>query len=259
MRTSYRRLVRLALVLVSVNSADPVGAQVLGTDPDATRADLERALSDLERSSASTAYSISLRSKARAEAGTVRSRLTAGDFRVGDRIRVRVGGPAALVDSALTVDDSLALVIPGIKRVALRGVLRSELEATILRELSDVVRQAEVSAQPLLRVAVLGQVLTPGFQSVPAEAFLDELITGAGGTSPVASITRMRLSRGDTVLMESSELQEAIARGRTLGDLGLRDGDALIIPPQPAPWDRASVLQLASFLIGPLLTLVVVR
>lgn len=225
----------------------------------ADRAELTAALEVLDASAASTAYSERLRDRAREDAAQVRHRLTAGDFSVGDRIQLRVSGPTQLVDTTLTVGDSLILNVPGIKQVRLYGVLRSELESALTRDLGEVVRQVQVSAHPLIRIAVLGQVTTPGFLAVPPETLVDQLITLSGGPAPTAALDNMSVVRRDTVLWDGDELSGAIARGRTVAALNLRDGDALVVPPQGAPWDRAAVLQIASFFIGPLITILVVR
>lgn len=237
-----------------------VGAPLLSLSArNATRAELQAALRLYENSAASPAYSDRILSQARAEASAVRTRLANGDFHVGDRIHLSVQGPTQLVNDTLTVGDSLILNVTGIRPVRLHGVLRSELHSVLLRDLGEVVREVRVSARPLMRVAVLGQVLRPGFQSVPSETLVDQLITGAGGPAPTAALDKLRLMRGDTVLFEGAELSRAIAESQTLGALDLRDGDVLVVTPQGAPWDRNGILQVASFFVGPLLTILVVR
>jgi protein involved in polysaccharide export with SLBB domain len=230
-----------------------------GSARSATRSELQGELSLLERSVTSPAYSERTRAKAREQAAVVRARLTNGDFRVGDRIRLRVVGPTQLVDSTLTVGDSLILPVPGIREVRLYGVLRSELTPRLVRDLGEVVRQVQVSAQPLLRIAVLGQVVTPGFQAVSAETLIDQLITLAGGPTAGAGMDAIQLTRGDTVLMTGAQVSASIAEGRTLGALDVRDGDTFVVPPVRAPMDRTAVLQIVTLFIGPVLTLLAVR
>ena len=151
------------------------------------------------------------------------------------------------------------MAVPGIRQVRLYGVLRSELQSVLARDLGEVVKQVEVDAHPLLRIAVLESVTTPGFRAVPSETLLDQLITWSGGPTSTAGMDRMQLVRGDTVLMEGAAVMAAIARGSTLDALDLRDGDVLVVPVQGAPWDRAAVLQIAFLFATPLLTLFLVR
>ena len=96
-------------------------------------------------------------------------------------------------------------------------------------------------------------------EKLPPETLIDQLITLSGGPAPTAALDNMSVVRRDTILWDGDELSGAIARGRTVAALNLRDGDALVVPPQGAPWDRAAVLQIASFFIGPLITILVVR
>jgi len=253
-----RALLALAgfLLLSSRADAQPAAGQNARL---ATRAELHSALSLYDSSAASPAYSERTRARARAQASAVRSRLLNGDFRVGDRILLFVQGPTQLVDSTLAVGDSLVLDVPGIRRVRLHGVLRSELESVLLRDVGEVVREPRVTARPLLRLAVLGQVIRPGFVSVPSQMLVDQLITESGGPSLTADLGKLRFVRGDTTLLEGVAVSRAITQGSTLDALELRDGDALIVPLQSAPWDRGTVMQIAGFVLTPLLTLVAVR
>lgn len=254
MRTTLLAVVTLA---ISVPALAQSPAQTSARR--ASRAELESALQLYERTDSSSAYSERTRARARAQAAAVRARLAAGDFRVGDRVQLRVVGPTQLVDSTLAVSDSLTLDVPGIRSVSLNGVLRSELQSVLTRDLGEVVLQAQVTARSLLRVAVVGFVVTPGYLSVSSETLVDELITLAGGPAATAGIEKMQLVRGETVLMQGDQVTRAIAEGATLDALDVRDGDVLVVPPQAAPWDRAATLQIASFVLGPLITIFALR
>jgi hypothetical protein len=253
-RTVGFSLLACALLPAMVAAQDP-GAD----DWRATRAQLERRAQDLERAAASPAYGERLRANARAQLQLVRRRLADGDFRIGERILVRIDGQTVQVIDTLMVQDSLIVAIPNIRRVRLEGVLRSELEALMTREVGAVVLNAVVSAQPLMRVAVFGQVADPGYLSVPADTRVDQLITIAGGPTMDADIGKARLVRGDTVLVDAKAIQLAIAEGRALSTLDLRDGDALMVPEQPLPWNRESTLQIISMIVMPLITIVLIR
>lgn len=213
----------------------------------------------LERSAASPAYGARLRARARADLAQLQARLSAGDFAVGQRIFVRVDGAASVFNDTLTVLDSLILDIPGVRRVRLAGVLRSELEPMVLGEVRQVVLNARVNVRLLTRVAVLGAVTSPGFFAVPAETLLDQMLAFARGPAPTAAIERLRVVRGDTVLMQGQAVLAAIADGRTLEGLDLRDGDALVVPLANPPWDRASLFSIAGIFLAPLITILVVR
>jgi protein involved in polysaccharide export with SLBB domain len=225
----------------------------------ATRGQLEQRAQALERSAASPAYGERLRASARSQLAVVRHRLSAGDFRLGERILVDIQGQTVSVLDTLTVQDSLIVAIPNIRRVRLHGVLRSELEELMTREVGAVVLNAVVRAQPLMRLAVFGQVANPGYVSVPADTRVDQLITIAGGPTVGADIANVRLARGDTVLVDSKAISIAIAEGRALSTLALRDGDALILPESPPPWNRESTLQIISMFLMPIITIVLIQ
>ncbi len=239
--------------------ASPLSSQTAVLhDRGATRDELTAAAGVAERLATSAAYSERTRARARGAAQAIRLRLTDGDFRVGDQVRVDITGPVPVNDT-LAVRDSLILEIPGIRRVRLHGVLRSEIETTLLREVREVVRDANVTARPLVRVAVFGLVTQPGYFSVVPETRIDELITLAGGPAGEAATDRLQLMRGDTLLLDGTRVQLAISRGETLDALGVQEGDALRVPQRAAPWDRASTLQIVTMLVTPLLTLFAVQ
>ncbi len=257
-RISGPTVVVLAIALTAVGArADAQSAP--STSRSATRAQLEASVQVLERTASSTAYGERTRAKARAEMVRVRSRLANGDFTVGQRIWVRLDGQPTLFNDTLTVRDSLYLDIPNVRRIPLGGVLRSELEAKVTAEVAQVVRDARVQVWPLTRVAVLGSVTNPGFFQVPSQTLLDHLITLAGGPTSTSAIERLRVMRSDTVLMQGPAVLTAIAEGKTLDELDLRDGDALMVPQGNPPWDRASILSIAGIFLAPLITILVAR
>ena len=177
----------------------------------------------------------------------IRRRLTEGDFRVGDLIVLRIEGQLTVNDT-MTVLDGLRVSVPQFRQVALAGVLRSELELRLRTELTDVVRNATVTARPLMRLAVLGSVTRPGYLSVPSETTVDGLLMLAGGPLPTAAVNEMNLTRADTVLLKASTTRSAVTQGLTIGQLELTDGDALLVPLKER-WDRAAVLQIVGLAV----------
>lgn len=248
----------LAAGLLALTNAASVDAQV-APGRGATRAEIEASAQSLELAVASTAYSAELRAGARTELAAVRRRLQEGDFRVGERVAVTVSSGSPIVDTTLTVLDSLILDIPGIRRVRLYGVLHSELQPLLARQVAEVVRDAQVAARPLMRIAVLGAVSQPGFLQVPSDLLVDQLLTAAGNPTAQAQVRRMRFMRGDTVLVDGPETMAAITEARTLTSLDLRDGDVLMVPQAGAPWDRATTLQIIGTFVMPIVTILVLN
>lgn len=259
-RSSSFAILMLGILVLSLVVAPDASAQQSTTGGRfATRAELEATAQTLERAAASPAYSARLRGQAQRDLAQVRRRLISGDFLIGERIHVTVSATETNFDDTLTVRDSLVVEIPGIRRFSLAGVLRAELQERAHREVNAVVRNASVTARPLMRIAVLGAVTAPGFFAVTPETLVDQLLMLAGSPDANAPFERLRFMRADTVLMEGKDVLRAIADGRTLGSLDLRDGDVLRVPSGAAPWDRASTLQIVTVFAAPLIALLLTR
>lgn len=224
----------------------------------ATRTELEAALEQRNAWAASTAYSEPLRAEARQEAQLIRDRLRDGDFRVGDRMFLRVEGAVAFADT-VTVVSGPRIIVPGLATVDVRGVLRSELRQRAQDTFRQTVLDATVTVQSFARVAVFGSVQNPGYQQVSFDARVDEILTAAGGPVGDSRPDRFSIMRADTVLVNASAVALAIADGRTVGDLALRDGDYLLVKPVPLPWDRASLVNLAAIFVAPVITTLLIR
>lgn len=240
--------------------ATDLGAQTpaRGSNPAATREQVLAEAQRLEAFSASTAYGPRLRRRAADEAANLRRRLESGDFRTGDRIFVRVSGSATFADTVV-VDDSTAVFIGSFGSVSLASALRSEAPTRVKDRARATARDAEVVVQPLLRVAVFGPVAAPGYLHSPMDARLDDVLSRAGGPLQTADPMRMRVVRGGVEQLSSVAVRAAIVSGRTLADLGIRDGDFLVLEPARAPWDRTSTFQIAGLIVGPLLTAALLR
>ena len=180
-----------------------------------------------------------------AESTVVRMRLDQGDFRVGDRVLLTVQDPAPLrgavdrgavkseeqqLSDTFTVGGSQELLLPVVGRVGLKGVLRSELEPTLVREITRFIRDPVVHAQALISVGVTGEVARPGYYAVPGDAVVAMLLTAAGGPTKDAEMNKLKLDRAGKTLWEGNEFRRAIAEGRTLEDLRVQAGDQLIVP-----------------------------
>lgn len=250
----------LALLALAICAPAPAIAQRDdNSDWRATRAELQAEASLLERAATSPAYGPGTQGRARSRLAAVRQRLAEGDFNVGERLLVDVRGTGLTLTDTLVVQDSLYVNIPNVRRVSLRGVLRSELELVVANEVREVVRGATVRAAPMMRLVVVGEVARPGFVSVPSETLVDQLVTAAGGLSSTAELRKARLLRGDAVLYDTPELLRAVADGRSLAGLRLRDGDVLEFPQRTPPWNRENTVQIVLFLIGPVITGLLLR
>jgi protein involved in polysaccharide export with SLBB domain len=191
------------------------------------RAELEELLDRLETAASSPGYSGRIREQAAREAAVVRTRLQEGDFQVGDRVILQVLGEFA---DTVAVEPGRVITLPGMGPIPLAGVLRSELEEHLTRELATYLRDPVVEASSLIRIAVLGRVGQQGFYTMPASLLVEEALMLAGGPAPEADLDEAEILRGDRVIWEDDALQRAIVEGRTLDQLSLRAGDRIMIP-----------------------------
>ena len=214
----------------------------------ATRAALEAQAGEAERAAQDRKLSAQLREFHRGEGWLIRRRLTEGDFVVGDRIVVRVVGEATLSDT-FTVRAGPTLELGTLPPVSLAGVLRVELQPHLTTMLGRYIRQPEVTALPLVRVAVMGQVARPGYYYLPADMLLADVLMAAGGPAGNADLERSRIRRGDDALYSEEDVRIALADGMSLDALSLRSGDEFHLAERRRT-DWAMVLRVASMVAG---------
>jgi protein involved in polysaccharide export with SLBB domain len=254
MRISLLRTLTLtaALALAAVPSSAQPGPELPRREP--TRGELEALLARSDQAARAPELSDEARTRAVAEAGLIRARLRDGDLQPGDQVALEVEGEQALTAS-FVVTPRRELVLPGMDPVSLSGVLRTELEDRLRAHVGRFLRHPVVRARAMMRVAVLGQVRTPGFYAVPAESMVSDAIMAAGGPLPTGRLESARISRGGARIWAGRGLQEAVQHGLTLDQMSLRSGDEIFIPQDPG--SRTSVaLRLATALPAAVLAVV---
>lgn len=214
--TRWGRTLLLAVVLV-LGGRGLAGAQGYESmQPMATRADLTAMADRLSRGSEAD----------RARAADLRTRLREGDFHAGDRVRL-------VIDGSVTQDDTLPVIagskirVKDIGEISLAGVLRSELQAHMTKELGRYIKEVRVQATPLVRLAVLGPVGKPGFYYMPSDIAMTDAIMRAGGPGGNADLNKSVIKRATKELYDSRNTRRALNEGLTLDQLSLRDGDSI--------------------------------
>jgi protein involved in polysaccharide export with SLBB domain len=238
MHPTFRRsLVLLAAALLAgAAGARAQAAAQPGWDPgrvQLNRTDLQALLASYEQAATSPAHSDRYRGEARVRADAIRTRLQEGDVQPGDEIVLLVEGQAALTDT-FTVREGTVLFLPQIGDVPLHGLLRSEVEGRLREHLSRYVRNPVVRARPLVRVSVEGEVRSPGWYVVPADALVTDVLMLAGGPQGNTSTQRLRIERGGATVWQGQILTEALAQGRTLDAMGIHPGDRFYLPAKPS-------------------------
>jgi SLBB domain-containing protein len=194
----------------------------------ATRGDLEGYLAQCEHLASLGNVSPEERNAYLRKAAVVRERLSDGDFRVGDQVVLSVQGFDSL-SKTFVVRDGELLSLPGIPDIPLHGVLRAEIRPYLTAQLSRYLRGPDVRATVMLRMAVLGEVRSPGFYRIASDVPLSEVLMAAGGPTSSSDIDRAVVRRGDHEVLSHEGLRDALAAGATLDQLNLRAGDEIFV------------------------------
>jgi protein involved in polysaccharide export with SLBB domain len=193
-----------------------------------SRAELEAAAARAE-TAARSARDSKDRARLQAQATRIRTRLREGDFQPGHRILLAVYADSSLTDT-FTVRADRQLLLPNLPPISVVGLLDSELESFLQKELSKYLRNPTVRAQGLLRLSILGSVGSPGFYSFPMDFLVTDAIMEAGGPGNDAKMDKSEIRRSGTVVVSKDAMQEAFRLGLTLNDIGARPGDELVVP-----------------------------
>jgi polysaccharide export outer membrane protein len=163
-------------------------------------------------------------------------------IRPGDVVKIQVWGHEEL-SGDFPVDENYNLLFPVIGDINVREISVAQLRERLRGELGRLFTQPFVTVIPLFRVAVLGEVVSPGLYSVDPTMTVFDLLARAGGPLPSARQNRMQLVRAGEQIRVSLD-PGAIARA-TLRELGVRSGDQLLVPRRTITRDEwGIVLQL---------------
>ena len=228
MTTTAWRLLGATITLAALTRAGRAQEPPCDALSPATHEAAEGCLAQLERAATSGPAGAE-RSQAAQQAARLQARLAAGDFRPGDRIELRVLGDSVLTGT-LTVEPGPTVNLSGIGPLSLKGVLRGDLQTYFTRALGTYLKDPVVQARALLRLAVVGEVKTPGFYSVPASTTLSDLIMEAGGFTRDAKASDLHIDRGATKVWSPTQVQSALAAGATVSAMALHTGDRVVVP-----------------------------
>ncbi len=192
-----------------------------------TRAELEGALASYEKLAVSTSDK-KIKEQAMVDAAAIRERLRTGDFYPGDRVVVRVLNDTSVSDT-FTVKQGRLLEFGAIPSLSLAGVLDSELLPHVKEHVAKYIREPDVIVTPLVRLQMSGGIAQPGWHQFETDQTLSDAIMSIGGPGPGSEIDKAEIKRAGRVIVDRSSTARALRSGKTIGDLGLRDGDELHI------------------------------
>lgn len=172
--------------------------------------------------------------KRMSESFLLKTRLEQGDFLEGDRIVVKVHSAAAMMgqlpgSDTVTLKAGKVIQLWQMADLSLDGVLRSELNSKISGHVARYLRDSSVTTTPLLRIAIWGQVRSPGYFYTTLDILLNDLLMRAGGPSSTANLDKMTIRRGSETIWSGNDVRMAMTEGLSLERLNLRGGDELYV------------------------------
>lgn len=192
-----------------------------------------------------------------AQAALIRQRLKDGDFQVGDRIAIVVRGDSTLSDTA-SVRAGRMLQLKNLPPIPLTGVLHSELQGYLTKQLAQYLKNPTVTVTPLVQIAVVGNVGHPGFFWVPADLTLTDVIMLAGGPTQTSNLNGTVVKRDNKDRLSDKQVQQAFASGATLDQLDMRAGDQISVP-EAGKKDWVRILQVTAALAAVTIALISLR
>ena len=146
-----------------------------------------------------------------------------GVLRPGDAVRVTVYRQEELSGEFAVLGDG-TLAHPLYRGVRVAGRPLPEVEASVGENVGRFVANPQFVVQPLLQVAVEGEVNAPRLYQLPPETTLRQAISLAGGPGERARLSRVRLIRGGVTYVV--DLSAELGSARSL----VQSGDEIFIP-----------------------------
>jgi len=166
----------------------------------------------------------------------VRNRLKYGDLQPGDRIALRVIGETTLTDT-FVVKPTRTILLPNIGEIPVAGVLRSELNDYLRKQIGRYIRDPQLEATALVRVSMTGGIGKPGFYNLPADVLMSDAIMAAGGPrggggnsfggGGGGDVEKTQVIRGNYVVVSKEQARDALQRGVSLDQLNIQSGDVI--------------------------------
>ena len=179
-----------------------------------------------------------------------------GDLNVGDRVVLRVPGVSALTDT-FVVRAGRVLELPEMPAIPLAGISRLDLQHHLRAELARFVHDTTgLEARSLMRIAVVGDVVNPGYYAVAPDALVGDVLMRAGGLARTAATERIVARRGPREIWPAGQLRDAMIAGKTLDELNLRAGDEIVVP---AKRDWTQYAQTAALVAGAAVSVILIR
>jgi polysaccharide export outer membrane protein len=169
------------------------------------------------------ALPLALADTVRAKAATEAMRANPVSLSPGDVVRVTVWRKPELSGEFVVLADG-SLAHPLYRALRLGGLPIAKAEDQMRAFLSQLEKNPQFVLEPLVRVAVSGEVTRPNVYSLPPETSVAMAVALAGGPTERGRRNRVRLLRGDReALIDLTHSDRGLAR------TAVRSGDEIVI------------------------------
>ena len=152
---------------------------------------------------------------------------------VGDELLIR-GWGSIDIDYRAKIDRNGLISIPTVGSIVMAGVRAGDAESVIRGAVGRLYKGVTINVNfgqlRAITVYVVGQAKRPGTYTVSGLSTLVTAVFASGGPNANGSLRRVQVKRGGVVAAEL-DLYAFIAKGDKSGDIKLRDGDTIVIPP----------------------------
>ena len=167
----------------------------------------------------------------------------------GDTLGVTVLGEPDLTKRVIVSTEG-SVTLPLVNEVKVTGMTTIQAAEEITKQFKRFVKNPQVVvelAEPAkMQVTILGEVLKPGVIPIQAGAKLADAITSAGGYSPNADLTKIRVSHADqSTTTETINLSKFLLSGDASVNILISPGDTIAVP-SIAPQATGTVMVLGA-------------
>ncbi|MFQ6046006.1 MAG: polysaccharide biosynthesis/export family protein [Gemmatimonadales bacterium] len=148
-------------------------------------------------------------------------------LRPGDIIEITVWGQEDY-SGQFQIDENGILAYPMLGEIDTEDLNIAQLRDTLRTGLRLLFAEPFVTITPRFRIAVLGEVRSPGLYVVDPTLSVLDVVALAGGANPVGDLGKIKVFRGGGETRVSFE--EESLRGRSLQEIGIRSGDEVVVP-----------------------------
>jgi len=216
---------------------------------EAGRESVAERVAQLESDLAARRLSGQRRRDAERELLLLRARLDRGDLRVGDQLVITTTGVGEVKTDTATVREGMLVSFASLPDASVAGLLQGEVQPRLQAHTDRFFLNRTVRVSVPTRIAVLGEVVRPGYYAIPSDRPVAELLMLAGGPTPLSALDDITVRRDGRRILSTAAWKRGQRAGLTVGELGLQSGDEIEIGRQRR-FDWAQFSQLAFVVVG---------